>query len=234
MVGSTSQSCRLIVFRHAQTFDNCRDLFSGWRDSKLTPNGIFQAHELATQLNSFKIDYAFTSHLVRAKQTLQIALQNHPQTQVFVDDRLIERCYGLLQGQSKKRLEEQDPKWYARVHRGYDVVPEGGESLRMVEKRVLCFFEALKAWLSSKPGNVAICCHNNSIRPLRCVFEGLTLMQMLEIETPQNKAFVYDFPLPTVDAGGLGGKSKMGWAGLVVSGRVRLASDPRNVLRYCY
>lgn len=224
----------MLVFRHAQTFDNYHSIFSGWRNSKLTPKGIAQAQELVSQLKPFRIDYAFTSHLIRAKKTLEIALQNHPKTQVFVDDRLIERCYGMLQGKNKKRLEAKDPEWYAQVHRGYEVVPEGGESLQMVEKRVFCFFEQLKKWLIQNPGNVAVCCHNNSVRPLRCVFEGLTLSEMLEIETPQNRVFVYDLVLPKVPVEGLGGKAKVVWDGMVVPKQVRLSSDMLNVLRECY
>jgi len=89
-------NCMLFVFRHAETFDNNRGLFSGWRDSDLTPKGLIQAEKIAEQLTQFKIDYAFTSHLKRAKRTLKTVLKENPARRVFVDDRIIERCYGLL------------------------------------------------------------------------------------------------------------------------------------------
>ena len=40
----------LFVFRHAETFDNNQEIFSGWRDSKLTLRGLEQANEIAEQL----------------------------------------------------------------------------------------------------------------------------------------------------------------------------------------
>jgi broad specificity phosphatase PhoE len=46
--------CKFFVFRHAETKDNRRGLFSGWRDSTLTPKGIAQAKEKALQLRNEK------------------------------------------------------------------------------------------------------------------------------------------------------------------------------------
>ena len=90
--------CNLFVFRHAETTDNSNGIFSGWRDPDLTSKGLLQAQEVAQQLEQEKIDYAFTSHLLRAKRTLEIVLKPHLNVPVFVDDRLIERCYGTLAG----------------------------------------------------------------------------------------------------------------------------------------
>jgi broad specificity phosphatase PhoE len=86
----------LFVFRHAETTDNRQEIFSGWRDPKLTSKGLEQAQEIAEQLGQEKINYAFTSHLRRARKTIEIVLETHPDVPVFIDDRLIERCYGLL------------------------------------------------------------------------------------------------------------------------------------------
>lgn len=227
--------CKLFVFRHAETFDNSRGIFSGWRDSKLTSNGLVQAKKIAEQLERYRIDYAFTSHLRRAQQTLEIVLQTHPPVPVFVDDRLIERCYGLLQGKSKRKIEDSDPEWYAQVHRGYELPPTKGESLKMVEKRVIPFLKQLKNWLGKAPGNVAISCHGNSIRPIRKVFENLSLEQMLHLETPQDRALIYELQLHTLSGGRELGESNMqNWEGLLVSRRVKLSTDPLNPLEKYY
>jgi 2,3-bisphosphoglycerate-dependent phosphoglycerate mutase len=175
----------LLVFRHAETFDNSRGLFSGWRDSALTPKGKAQAEKIAKQLKHYKIDYAFTSHLKRARQTLNIVLKEHSPMPIFIDDRLIERCYGLLQGKNKKKIESEDPSFYERCHRGYGVVPPKGESLEMVEKRVLAFYAEITQWLKQNPGNVAISCHKNSIRPLRRVFETSQLPKCANLKAPK-------------------------------------------------
>ena len=228
-------SCKLFVFRHAETFDNRRGIFSGWRDSELTSKGIAQAQKIAEQLKRYRIDYAFTSHLKRARKTLEIVLEAHPSVPVFTDDRLIERCYGLLQGKSKRKIEHENPDWFAQIHRGYELVPPDGESLRMVEKRVLSFLEQLREWLGQNSGNVVISCHSNSIRPIRRVFDNLPIDQMLQLESPQEHAMIYDIQLRNLRSGQLErGVNVQNWAGVLVSRRVKLATDSLNSLKEYY
>jgi broad specificity phosphatase PhoE len=226
---------KLFVFRHSEAFDNRRGIFSGWRDSELTLKGISQAQEIAEQLKRSRIDYAFTSHLRRAWKTLEIVLGAHPPVPVFMDDRLTERCYGLLQGRSKRRIAHENPDWYAQIHRGYEFAPLDGESLRMVEKRVLSFLEQLGDWLGQTPGNVAISCHSNSIRPIRRVFEHLSMKQMLQLETPHDCVIIYN--LHQRDWGIESPReraTKLDWKGIVIPRKVRLATDTLNSLTVYY
>jgi 2,3-bisphosphoglycerate-dependent phosphoglycerate mutase len=226
---------KLFVFRHAETTDNRRQIFSGWRDPKLTLNGLGQAQEVAEQLRRKKIDYAFTSHLTRARETLEIVLEMHQDVPVFVDDRLIERCYGLLQGRSKRKVAEERPEWFAKVHRGYDFPPPEGESLKMVEKRTIPFLVQLEEWLRQNGGNVAISCHGNSLRPIRRVFEHLSLRQMLQIENPQDRAMAYALHVHSVKVESSRKRTaKTDWQSLLVPKQVKLASDQRNPLKKYY
>ena len=227
--------CKLFIFRHAETYDNKRGLFSGWRDSGLTLKGLSQAQEIAEQLRQYQIDYAFTSHLKRARKTLEIVLQDRTQVPVFIDDRLIERCYGLLQGRNKRKMKDENPDWYARIHRGYGFVPPGGESLEMVEKRVISFLDQLTEWLKQNPGNVAISCHNNSMRPFRRVFENLSRGQMCKLENPQNRASVCDLELANWSVVSKKQKAfKLCWKGVRISRSIKLASDSQNLLKKYY
>ena len=226
---------KLFVFRHAETTDNRRQIFSGWRDPKLTLKGLSQAQEVAEQLKREKIDYAFTSHLKRAKETLDIVLETHYNVPVFIDDRLIERCYGLLQGRSKRKIAEEKPKWFTQVHRGYDFPPPEGESLKMVEKRTLPFLVQLEEWLRENGGNIAISCHGNSLRPIRRVFEHLTLKQMLQLENPQDRATTYALEVHNIKVEKIGNRiAKTDFPSLVVPQQVKLATDPRNPLNKYY
>ena len=227
--------CNLFVFRHAETTDNSRGIFSGWRDSVLTLKGFSQAREIAEQLGRDKIDYAFTSHLKRARKTLEIVLERHPAIPVFADDRLIERCYGLLQGKSKRKVAEERPEWFAQIHRGYDFPPPEGESLKMVENRTLPFLLQLEEWLRQNPGNVAISCHGNSLRPIRRVFEHLSVRQMLQIESPQDRAMAYALHVHRISIESAR-KSTTGvhWRGISVPRQVKLATDQRNPLKRYY
>lgn len=228
-------SAKLFVFRHAETTDNKQHKFSGWRDPKLTPRGLEQAQEIAEQLKKEKIDYAFTSHLTRAKDTLKIVLENHSDVIVFVDDRLIERCYGLLQGKSKKKMAKENPEWFAQVHRGYDFPPPEGESLKMVEKRTIPFLMQLEGWLMENKGNVAISCHGNSLRPIRRIFEHLSLKQMLQLENPQDRAMSYALHIHNIKiAVTKRSNIQLKWSSLLVPRQVKLASDKRNPLKKYY
>jgi 2,3-bisphosphoglycerate-dependent phosphoglycerate mutase len=227
--------CKLFVFRHAETTDNSRGIFSGWRDPELTLKGLTQAQEIAEQLSRDKIDYAFASHLKRAQRTLEIVLETHPTVPVFTDDRLIERCYGLLQGKSKRKVAEERPEWFAKIHRGYDFPPPEGESLKMVENRTSSFLVELEEWLRRNPGNVAISCHGNSLRPIRRVFEHLSLRQMLQIENPQDRAMSYALHIHRIKIGSRGKSiARADWRGMLVPQRVKLATDQRNPLRRYY
>jgi 2,3-bisphosphoglycerate-dependent phosphoglycerate mutase len=186
-------------------------------------------------LKQEEIDYAFTSHLLRASGTLEIVLKPHPKVPVLVDDRLIERCYGTLQGKSKVEIAAQRPEWFARVHRGYDSRPPGGESLEMVERRTLPFVAELEGWLRRDPGNVAISCHNNSMRAIRRFYEHLSLEQMLELENPHDQAMRYSIQIHRVEVNEAT-ERRLGadWDSVLVPPSVELATDPRNPLRKYY
>lgn len=228
-------SSSLLVFRHSETFDNQRGIFSGWRDSNLTAKGFSQAKEIAKQLEQCKIDYAFTSHLKRARKTLEIALQKHSSVQIFVDDRLIERCYGLIQGKKKKDVEQENPGYYSEIHRGYKATPSKGESLLMVERRVTSFIEQLLVWLKQNAGNVAISCHSNSIRPIRRIFENLTVEQMLTLESPQDLVWIYRLPLQYSRVNLQRERAnKASWKGVVISRKARLVTETESLSKLYY
>ena len=109
----------------------------------------------------------------------------------------------------------------------------------MVANRTISFFEELKDWLRIHPGNVAISCHGNSMRPVRRMFEHLSIQQMLQLENPQDRALQYslDYAL-TVHEVRVGNpsliKPKLVWNGVRVPDDVSLATDPRNPLRIYY
>ena len=69
--------CKIYLFRHAQTYYNKKHIFTGWKDSKLTPFGVKQAKLIAKKLKDKKIDVAFYTHLSRSKHTLKEVLKYH-------------------------------------------------------------------------------------------------------------------------------------------------------------
>lgn len=213
---------KIYLFRHAQTYFNKRHIFTGWKDSKLTPIGKKQAKILAKKLKNKRIDVAYQTHLSRSKDTLKEVLKYHPECKrIITDDRMIERSYGKLQGKSHKEFIQEEGEdsyktllhWYKIehlngaerekfiqqvgkaefdiVHRSYNIAPPGGESVKMVEKRVLSFIRDLTQYMKKNKVNAAISAHGNSMRPFRRYFEKLSIEKMMELENPWDDYFEY-------------------------------------------
>lgn len=90
---------KIYLFRHGQSTYNKEHRFTGWKDAKLTRKGYEDAKKVANKLKNKRIDLAFCSSLTRSKETLKEVLKYHPECKkIIVDDRIIERNYGLLQG----------------------------------------------------------------------------------------------------------------------------------------
>ena len=181
---------KIFLFRHGQTPDNIDKVFSGWRNPDIDQEGIKQAQEIRDKLKGEKVTKAYSSDQIRSIHTLEIVLEPHQNVEVFQDPRIRERDYGDLTGQSKTETQEKDPLNYKLWHRSFDVPPPNGESIAMVEKRVLPFIEDLKK--SIKPDDVVfVSASANSIRPMRKYFENMTNDQAVNYEYTPAEVFEY-------------------------------------------
>lgn len=214
--------CKVYVFRHGKTTFNARKIFTGWLDPPLTFLGRIQARRVANLLKNKKIGIAIQTRLRRSKDTMQYVLKTHPECKkVIVDDRMIERSYGILEGTKHKTfvkkmgkrlvdlkiegdalvdLNEQLRKKverflgeqeYHAVHRGYEVAAPGGESFADVEKRVEKFIAWLTKYIKKHKVNVAISAHGNSIRLFRKIWEKKSRKESIEWFIPYDKVFEY-------------------------------------------
>lgn len=183
---------KVYIFRHGQTFDNRDHIFSGWRDTDLTPEGIEEAKKIAEELKNELVTKAYQSDQVRSKHTLDIVLSGyHEGVEIITAPRIKERDYGDLTGLKKDEIEQKDPENYNLWHRSYDVPPPNGESIKDVENRVLPFLNELKDQI--KPDDIIfISTHGNSIRPMRKYFEGLTNEEMCSYEYTPGQIFRYE------------------------------------------
>jgi 2,3-bisphosphoglycerate-dependent phosphoglycerate mutase len=183
----------IYLFRHAQTVFNKNHYFTGWLDSKLTPFGRVQAKVVARKLAGKEIDVAFCTSLSRSRDTLSEVLKRHPECRaIFIDDRMIERSYGRLSGTSHAKFQrEHSAGELHNIRRKYDYPPPGGESIGMVEARVMPFVHDLIAYMKKNRVNVAISAHGNSMRPFRRHFERLTIKRMMKLENPWDDYFEY-------------------------------------------
>ncbi len=186
----------LVLVRHGQSDWNLKNLFTGWRDVDLSPQGIEEAHEAGRKLKAqgLKFDVAYTSALIRAQRTLDLMLEEMGQTGIPVikDQALNERDYGDLSGLNK---DDARAKWGAeQVHiwrRSYDVAPPGGESLRDTAARVLPYYvqEILPAVLRGQ--RVLVSAHGNSLRALVMVLDHLSPEGIVKREIATGVPMIY-------------------------------------------
>lgn len=183
----------IYIFRHGETYYNRSKRFTGWVNSRLTPKGIKQANVVAEKLRKKTFQIAFKTSLSRSSDSLKIVLKYHPECKKIIgDNRMIERSYGNLETKFHKTVIRKYGKGQFDIwHRSYDVPPPEGESIKMVEERVLSFIKDLTILMKNERVNVVISAHGNSMRPFRRHFENLTIGQMMKLENPHDKYFDY-------------------------------------------
>lgn len=189
---------KLVLVRHGQSEWNAKNLFTGWKDPKLTDLGIQEAIKAGDLLETrnLKFDLMFTSDLFRAQETGRLILEqmNQTETQVIKDQSLNERNYGDLAGLNKDEARE---KWgEEQVHiwrRSFDVPPPGGESLKNTAERVLPYFE-IEIMPKVKEGlNILIAAHGNSLRALVMELEKISSEEIVKLEIATGDPLTYEY-----------------------------------------
>ena len=185
--------CHIYIFRHGETYYNRSKRFTGRINSRLTAKGIKQSDLIAKKLRNKQLELAFQTSLSRSSMSLEIILRNHSECKrIITDNRMIERSYGDLEGKYHKTvIKKMGMKQFEIWHRSYETSPPGGESFKIIEKRVLYFIEDLLTLIKKEKSNVVISAHNNSMKPFRRYFENLTIKQMMSLENPHTTYFDY-------------------------------------------
>jgi 2,3-bisphosphoglycerate-dependent phosphoglycerate mutase len=186
---------KLILLRHGQSTWNLENRFTGWIDIPLTEQGKEEARRAGEHLKDVRIDEAFTSVLVRAIDTLTIALEaaGQPNVPTKYDAAINERMYGDLQGLNKAETakqygDEQVKQW----RRSYDIAPPNGESLKDTAARALPYFRDVILPEVKSGKNVLVSAHGNSLRAIVMDLDSLTREQVLELNIPNGIPIVYE------------------------------------------
>ena len=186
---------QLVLVRHGESQWNLENRFTGWVDVPLSPKGEQEAREAGKTLEAVRFDCAFSSVLIRAKDTLRIILEELGQTTLPIeeDQALNERMYGDLQGLDKKETAKKFGDQQVKIwRRSFDVRPPGGESLKDTAERVLPYYEKhiRPALLAGK--TVLVVAHGNSLRALIMHLENLSKEEVLELNIPTGVPLFYE------------------------------------------
>lgn len=106
---------KLYVIRHGKTDKNELGLVHGQTESELTKEGLEKTYELSLEIAKLDIDVVISSPLKRAIKTAEILIDK--KLPVNIDDRLIERNWGLCEG---AKVEEVDRKKCWNYYLDYD------------------------------------------------------------------------------------------------------------------
>lgn len=182
----------LVLLRHGQSEWNKQNIFTGFHDVDITKEGEEEALQAGTKLKEagIKFDQVFTSTLIRAFHTTELALSNMEELsnhlknkdgswKLTKHDDLRERDYGDLTGLNKAETAEKFGKEQVHIwRRSYDVKPPGGECLKdVVENRVKPYYNEKIKPLINKGQNILIGAHGNSLR---------AMLIILGVNTPDN------------------------------------------------
>ena len=189
---------KLVLVRHGQSEWNAKNLFTGWKDPKLTDLGIQEAIRAGELLETrnLNFDLMFTSDLFRAQETGRLILEqiNQKDIDIIQDQSLNERNYGDLAGLNKDEARE---KWgEEQVHiwrRSFDVPPPGGESLKNTAERVLPYFEREIMPKVKKSLNILIAAHGNSLRALVMHLENISSEEIVKLEIATGDPLIYEY-----------------------------------------
>ena len=168
---------KLVLLRHGQSQWNLENRFTGWTDVPLTKQGIIEAKNAGNLIkkNNIKFDKIFSSNLLRANKTAELAIKEAGLDDLFKNNQLIyikhqslnERDYGDLVGLNKLETAEKFGKEQVHIwRRSYDVPPPNGESLKDVVNRVSPYFLKNIQPLVLEGKNILIAAHGNSLRAI--------------------------------------------------------------------
>lgn len=203
---------QLILMRHGESIWNKQNLFTGWVDVPLSQKGIQEAIEAGQRIKNDPIDVIFTSKLIRAQETLAIALAYYElgKVPVFlhagegkIEDwsriygeearksvipvysawQLNERMYGELQGLNKAETRAKFGDEQVQIwRRSYDVAPPNGESLETCAARTLPYFKETIVPYLEAGKNVLIAAHGNSLRSIIMTLDNLSKEAVVNLE----------------------------------------------------
>lgn len=153
----------LLLVRHGETEWSLSGQHTSWSEIPLTENGRAQARAVAPLLGKYRVDAAFTSPRVRARETAELAGFGDAR----VDPDLSEWDYGAYEGVTTVEIHRTRPDWFLFT----DGVAPGsaehpGESPEQVGERADRMLAKVDAALANTEGSVVLFAHGHFLRAL--------------------------------------------------------------------
>ena len=180
---------KLYLVRHGETPWNKLRKVQGHSDIPLNEYGRYLAEQTALGLREVDFSVAYTSPLIRARQTAEIILAGRD-ISIYDEPRIQERGFGVCEGmccrgENKEPGSDEFNKLFTDTA-NYQV-PEGGESIQEVEARVQSFLEEVYKKEELQDKNILISTHGAALTAmLNCIKNKKELADFWEMGVPKN------------------------------------------------
>lgn len=161
---------KVCLVRHAETIFNQLGKMQGRENIPLCDEGRKHARELKEKIKDNYYDICFSSPLVRAVETAMILIGD--KTEIKIDDRLIERKLGKLEGQFREKYDIN--KYWNYNLNSFD---SGVEKIQDIFKRCNDFLNYLKENYNDK--TILIVSHGAPIKAFYHIFNNTDLNKNL-------------------------------------------------------
>ncbi len=188
---------KLVIVRHTESEWNVTGKWTGITDVHLSEKGFHDAGKLGVAIRDLdiRIDQSFCSEQIRTVETLEGILDASQQFDVPIerDGAINERDYGGYTGKNKWEMKELlGEERFNKIRRGWEEPIPGGETLKMVYKRVIPFYKDRVLPMLNAGKNVLIVAHGNSIRAMMKYIESIDDKKVEELEMLFGTIVVYD------------------------------------------
>lgn len=177
---------RIYIARHGKTEWNQVKIFQGWKNSKLTEEGVESARKLKEKLKGVKFDYIYSSPLGRALDTAKY-IKEEDERLILIDE-LKEMGFGHWQGRNKEEIKDLYKDNYYNLYNKPELYQaEDGESFEQVKKRVLVGLEKI---IKNGGNNVLLVSHGMVIQTIQSIAGELSLEDFWKPRFAENTSLI--------------------------------------------
>lgn len=156
---------KLYIIRHGQTDWNRAHRLQGRTDIPLNEWGRLVAELTREGLKNVAFDAAFTSPLIRAKETAELVLEGR-HIPIIEDERIIEVNFGAYEGESFQLDNENLQNFFSKPEVYYPV--DGSESMESILERTGDFLSELYQNPKYQDSTILISTHGAALCGLLC------------------------------------------------------------------
>ena len=189
------QGQRLLLVRHGETDWNRQTRFQGGIDVPLNDNGRQQSQKAGEFLKDVPLDFAFSSPMLRPKETAEIILRDHHDIQLQLEDGLREISHGLWEGKLEVEIEQAYPGDLQRWRTvPADVQMPEGENLHQVWERSAKAWQSILAGVENEAKTGLVVAHDATNKALLCQILGLEPNHFWNFRQGNGAVSVIDYP----------------------------------------